>query len=115
MFYKSDEHKKDTEKILQTFGISDIAKDIEYGSIAYVVAATYKTDDFITCIDDDNNIDLDKLFKSMEVWSYSEKSMIRFALQCFNGSIDDIKLSDVMRSLDDDNTKVIKQAIDIRY
>lgn len=115
MFYKSDEHKKDTEKILRTFGISDIAKDIEYGSIAYIVAATYKTDDFITCVDDDNNIDLDKLFKLMAVWSYSEKSMIKFGLQCFNSSIDDIKLSDVMRSLDDDNTRVIKQAIDIRY
>lgn len=34
--------------------------------------------------------------------------MIRFALQCFNGSIDDVKLSEVMRSLDEQNVKVIK-------
>lgn len=41
--------------------------------------------------------------------------MIRFALQCFNGSIDDIKLSEVMRPLDVENVKVIKQAIETRY
>ncbi len=54
----------------------------------------------------------------LKLWGFfstSEQGMIRFALQCFNGSIDDIKLSEVMRSLDDENTKMIKQAIDIRY
>ena len=51
----------------------------------------------------------------MGVFSSSEKNMIRFALQCFNSSIDDIKLADIMYSLDNENVKVIKQAIDLLW
>lgn len=115
MYFKSDYHEEQTKMLLEKFRKSDVLQDIEYGSFAYIVGATYKAEKIAETIDEDNTIDLDKLYEIIGVFSSSEQGMIRFALQCFNSSIDDIKLSDVMRPLDDENTKVIKQAIEIRY
>lgn len=115
IYFKSNLHEELTKLLLEKMGKESLLQNIEYGSFAYVVGATYKVNQIIHTIDDDNNIDLDELYNIMGVFSTSEQGMIRFALQCFNTSIDDIKLSDVMRPLDDENTKVIKQAIDIRY
>lgn len=115
VYYKSDYHEEQTQTILDKFKQETITQDIEYGSIAYVVGATYKAEYLIKTIDEYNTIDIEKLYEVMDVFSSSERSMIRFALQLFNSSIDDIKLSDVMHSLDEDNSKVIKQAIDLRY
>lgn len=115
MYYKDEMHKEQTMEILKKFGQTTIHQDVEYGAFAYIIGATYKAEYIIQCIDEDGNIDLDDLFEIMGVFSTSEQGMIRFALQCFNGSIDDIKLSEVMRPLDDENMKMIKQAISIRY
>lgn len=114
MYFKSDYHEEQTKMLLKKFRKSDVLQDIEYGSFAYIVGATYKAEKIAETIDEEG-IDLDKLYEIIGVFSSSEQGMIRFALQCFNSSIDDIKLSDVMRPLDDENTKVIKQAIEIRY
>lgn len=115
MYFKSDYHEEQTNLLLEKFGKTDVLQDIEYGSFAYIVGATYKAEKIAETIDEDNTIDLDELYEIIGVFSSSEQGIIRFALQCFNSSIDDIKLSDVMRPLDDENTKVIKQAIEIRY
>lgn len=115
IYFKSDFHEEQTKILLEKFKKEDVLQDIEYGSFSYIVGATYKAKQIAEAIDEDNTIDLDDLYEIIGVFSSSEQGMIRFALQCFNNSIDDIKLGDVMRPLDDENTKVIKQAIEIRY
>lgn len=115
LYFKSDLHKEQTLKILNVFNQLNISSDLYYGCLAYVVGATYKADCLIKAIDEDKTVNIDRLYKSMEVLSHSERVMIRFGLQLFNSNMDDIKLSDVMQSLDSDNIKVIKQAIDLFY
>lgn len=115
IYFKSELHEEQTNLLLEKMGKASLLKDIEYGSFAYIVGATYKVNQIMQTVDENNSIDLDELYNIIGVFSSSEQGMIRFALQCFNSSIDDIKLGDVMRPLDDENTKVIKQAIDIRY
>lgn len=115
IYFKDKLHEEQTNILLEKMGEESVLQDIEYGSFAYIVGATYKAKDVIKAIDEHNNIDLGLLYDIFAVFSASERVMIRFALQCFNNSIDNIKLSEVMQPLDDKNTKVIKQAIDIRY
>lgn len=115
LYFKSDLHKEQTLKILNAFNQINITGDLFYGCLAYVVGATYKADYLVKVIDADRNIDIGVLYENIQVLSHSERVMIRFGLQLFNGSIDDIKLSDVMQPLDNENIKVIKQAIDLFY
>ena len=115
LFYKDEVHERQTNEMLEKFCLSSIKQDAECGVFAYIVGAVYKVPHLIECIDNEGSIDLDLLYEKIAVFSSSEKHMIRFALQCFNGSLDDIPLSNVMWSLDAKNTRVIKQAIDIRY
>lgn len=114
IFFKDELHKEQTELLLNKFGISSIQEDSYYGTFSYIVGATYKSNHIAKTIYD-CQIDVDEIYEMIKVYSSSEKYMIRFALQCFNGSIDDIRLSDVMHSLDDVNAIVVKQAINIRY
>lgn len=115
IFYKSDFHEEQTNLILNKFGLTNLFQDVEYGVFAYIVGATYKAKDIVKAIDDEGTIDIDKLDSIIEFYSSSEKKMIEFALQLFNSRLSDIKLTHVMESLDDENTKVIKQAVLIRY
>ena len=115
MYYKDKVHEEQVKCLLNKLKLEKISQDIKYGTFAYIVGATYKAKYIMKIIDEDNNIDLDMLYDEIDVYSTSEQHMIRFALQCFNYSIDDIQLGETMRSLDALNTKVIKQAIDIRY
>lgn len=111
IYFKSEEHEAQMSRLLDKLGNDSL----EYRVFAYIVAATYKADQILKVIDDEGYIDVDEVYDVIGVYSGSERCMIRFGLQCFNGGIDDIKLGDVMRSLDSDNTRVIKQAIDMRY
>ena len=88
--------------------------DREYGSLAYLIAATGKTGALADLFDDEG-VDVPQLQERMGVFSSSERSMIRFGLQLFNSRIDDIKLHDVFWSLDEENAKVIKSVIDYRF
>lgn len=114
IYFKSDHHKEQTALILEAFGKQNIEDDYFYGSLAYVVGATYKADYLLKVIGTDNIIDIEKMYEDIKELSHSERVMIRFGLQLFGG-IDDIELSKVMQPLDSENTRVIKQAIDIRY
>ncbi|MCY7865918.1 hypothetical protein P8918_13165 [Bacillus spizizenii] len=113
-YFKSDFHEQQTNLLLKKLGRSTVTEDLEYGVFAYVTGATLKAEKVEQAIDGEG-VDIEKLYEIIDVFSSSEKAMIRFALQCFNSSIDDIKLSEVMRSLDDQNTQVVKQAINILY
>lgn len=114
VYFKNELHEEETNLLLERMGKESLLQDVEYGSFAYIVGAIYKAKQVSKAIDEEG-IDLDKLYEIIGVFSSSEIVMVRFAVQCFNGSIDEITLGEVMRPLDDENTKVIKQAIDIRY
>lgn len=115
MYFKDEEHKEQTFAILNAFGKESVDQDLQYGMLAYIVGATYKGNHLLKFINEYGEIDIDNFYEYMKVFSNTEKSMIRFAFQCYNNAIDDIKLSDVMWSLDAKNTRVIKQAINILY
>lgn len=114
VFFKDDSHEADTATILHALGKARLSDDVEYGTFAYVAGATGKMAQIQKAFDAEG-LDVDKLYDLMGVFSSSEKGMIRFALQCFNNSIDDIPIGEVMRPLDDANKQVILQAVDMRY
>lgn len=115
VYFKNPEHEQQTKIIMEKFNWPNVPLSVEYTLFAYIVAATGKAKQIVPLIDDDNYIDIDNLYKTIAPYSNSERSMIRFALQCFSSSIDQIPLSDVMCSLDSSNIKVIKYAIDTLY
>ena len=116
IYFKSTEHKESSQQFLELFGKEDFLGDVEYGTVAYIFGAlSYKFNDLISVIDDDQSLDVGKLYELIDVYSSSERNMIRFAMQCFNSNIDDICLNDVLYSLDNENALVIKTAIEIRY
>lgn len=115
IFYKDDFHEEQTRQLLDKFKKVDVLQDIEYGSFSYMVGATYKANQVENVIDEEGHLDVDKLYEVIAVFSTSEQNMIRFGLQLFNSSIDDIALGEVMRPLDEGNTQVVKQGIEIRY
>ena len=113
LLFKDKDHENDFFYLMiETF--KRPFDDREYGSLSYLVAATGKTGDVIN-IYDHEGLDIDILRDRMGVYSSSEIAMIRFGLQLFNSNIDDIKLNDVFWSLDDENTAVVKAAIDYRF
>lgn len=122
MYFKNDYHEKETVQLLKKLGKFDesksidgnILQDVEYGALAYIIGATYKAD-FLERAFSTEGIELEKIYEIIGPYSSAEKGMIRFALQCFNSNMDDIKFSDAMYSLDGENTNVIKQAIDFLY
>lgn len=115
LYFKDDLHEAQTAELLEKFNLSTIKQDVERGALIYIVGAVYKGSYLIKCIDEYGDIDFDDFYDYIALFSTTEQEMLRFGIQCFNGSIDDIKLSEVMRSLDDRNTVVIKEAINIRY
>lgn len=115
VFYKDEFHKEQTEILLNKFGMEDLFSNVEYGSFAYIVGATGKAKNIIKCFDETNSIHTNLFYETIQVYSSSEKDMLLFALQCFNGSLSEITLDDTFRSLDSNNEKTIKQAINIRY
>lgn len=115
IYFKSDLHKTHTYKTLKMFNENELENDVYVGSFAYLVGATFKADRIGKMIYDDGTIDLKGIYDEIKYYSTSEKAIIRFALQLFNSSIDDILIGDVMQSLDSKNIKAVKQAIDIRF
>lgn len=113
--YKSKEHENQCVQILQKLGLLTVDQNKELGSFAYIVSATYKTNNILPTLYDNGSIDVETYLDLIKPFSSSEKAMLMFAIQCFNASTSDISLTDVFRSLDTENTFIIKQAINIRY
>lgn len=84
IYFKDRLHEEQTNILLEKMGEKSVLQDIEYGSFAYIIGATYKAKDVIKSIDEHNNIDLGLLYDTFSVFNASERVMIRFALQCFN-------------------------------
>lgn len=114
MFFKDEYHQQLADKLMKKFGFQTLEDDREYGSFCYVASATYKENQLLK-VADPSGVDLDVLNEQLSVYSNSERAMIRFALQLFSSDLDDITIPEVMRSLDEQNEKVIVQAIQFRY
>jgi len=115
MYYKDEYHEQQTKELLAVFNKEEVLDDIEYGVFSYLVGGIGKVKGIKKTIDEYGNIDISKVYKEIEVYSSSERSIVRFAMQCFNSNIDDITLAELMYSLDASNTRLVKQAIDLRY
>lgn len=113
IFWKDDFHKKSFHMILDKMKQNE-RFDCYYYSFAYLVAAAGKAKEILEYIDEEG-IELDDLMNGIEVFSNSEKSMIRFALHLFNNNLGEIYFHDVVRSLDPDNYRSVLEAIQIRY
>lgn len=114
MFFKSDYHEEIANKLMKLCGFERLEDNKEFGSFCYVASATYKLNNLEEVVGEDG-IDLDTLEQKMLVYSTSEMSMIRFGLQLFNESIDDITIPEVFSSLDEENKKVVLEAIKFRF
>lgn len=115
LIYKNEVHENQCNQILQKLGLLTVEQNKEIGSFAYIVSATYKGNQILPALYDNGSIDIEKYLDVIKPFSSSEKAMLKFAIQCFNGSFSDIAIPDVFRSLDTENTAIIKQAINIRY
>lgn len=110
--FKDESHEADFWFLIEK--VDRPLSDREYGSLMYMIATSGKTDALLDLIDSDG-VDVEILQERMGVFSSSERAMIRFGLQLFNSSIDDIKLADVFWSLDEENVKSVKSVIDYRF
>lgn len=115
MYFKNEKHKEDLELLLNKFGLSDVKNNVYYGSLAYIVSATGKANKIAKTFKSDGSINTREYLNIIKVFSSSEQALLKFALQCFNSSLSEITIADVFYSLDSKNTKVVKQAIEIRY
>lgn len=114
MYFKSDYHEETALKLMNLCGFKRLEDDREYGSFCYVTTATYKFND-LQEVASEEGIDLDTLEQKMLVYSPSEMDIIRFGLQLFNANLDDITIPQVFSSLDEENKKVVLEAIKFRY
>lgn len=87
--------------------------DPEYGSFAYLMAATQKQSGLRHC--DQDGIYIGELQEHIGVWSSGERALARLAIQLFNSSYDDITVWDAFYSLGNDWGKAAIQGIKIRY
>lgn len=109
MYFKSDEHKKLFLALKDKAGQGD---DCEYTAALYVLAALGKP---IEKYVQPGAIEFKKLKQVSRAWSSSEKALIKLAATLFNSSVWSVKVSDVFRHLDEENTRVALQGLEIRY
>jgi len=110
MYYKNDEHRDLFLTLKQKAGQGD---DCEYISALYVLAALGKQ--VATYVQSDDIDFKDLLTDIVQVGSSSERALARLAASLFNTSTWPISIGYVFRYLDEENTKVALQALEIRY
>ncbi|WP_288959428.1 hypothetical protein [uncultured Aminobacterium sp.] len=111
MYFKNDndEHKDLFLTLKEKAGQGD---DCEYTAALYVIAAIGKP---IRASILKSGINFSEWFKEAEIWSSSERSLLRLAATLFNASTWPVTIEDVFYSLDEDNVRVALQALEIRY
>lgn len=109
MYFRDDRHRDIFLALRQKAGVG---KDCEYDSALYVLAALGKP---IEKYVQPGAIEFKKLKQVSRAWSSSEKALIKLAATLFNSSVWSVKVSDVFRHLDEENTRVALQGLEIRY
>lgn len=79
----------------------------------YALAATgkEKVKEYIQ----NDRIDFDSLFEDAELWSSSEKALIKLAATLYNSSTWPVTIGDVFYPLDTQNIQVVLDALKMRY
>jgi hypothetical protein len=110
MYYKSNEHK---ELFLSLKEKAGQGKDCEYDSALYVLAALEKhVEEYVS---KGGGIKFPQLFEDAEVWSSSERALLRLAGVLFGAGVVSVTVEDVFWHLDEENCRVALQALEIRY
>ncbi len=109
MYFIDDVHKN---RFMVLKAKADQGNDCEYSSALYVLAALGKP---IEKYVQPGAIEFKKLKQVSRAWSSSEKALIKLAATLFNSSVWSVKVSDVFRHLDEENTRVALQGLEIRY
>lgn len=114
MYFKDDVHKENTYDLLSAFKRNTLEEDRDIGTFCYIASAVYKHEDIAPLVGI-GGINMEGIEEKLLFYSNSEQAMIRFAIQHISDHLDDITLPEVMRSLDEENKKVILTAIQFRY
>jgi hypothetical protein len=108
MYFRDDRHRDIFLALRQKAGVG---KDCEYDSALYVLSALGKS--VIPNYIDLATIKMRALKRVAAPWSSSEKALVNLAAALFGAGKAD--LSDVFWHLDEENTRVALQALEIRY
>jgi hypothetical protein len=109
MYFIDDVHKN---RFMVLKAKADQGNDCEYSSALYVLAALGKP---IEKYVQPGAIEFKKLKQVSRAWSSSEKAMLKLAATLFNNSTWSVRVADVFRHLDEENTRVALQGLEIRY
>ena len=109
MYFKSDDHKKLFLALKQKAGQGD---DCEYTAALYVLSTLGKP--ILKYIQPDG-IEFSSLFNDSIAWSSSERALIKLAAALFNAARSPAYIDEVFYSLDEENTRVALQGLELRY
>lgn len=116
MYFKSDWHKQLYNQFLAKRDES--YRDVYFKVFCYVAAATGK-EQVGQVLVDNHRIDLEKLQEISGPYSSSEKALLELAIQLYNGNSlqgeSPATITDICRSLDNQNQKVVVHALTLRY
>ncbi|MDD3057137.1 MAG: hypothetical protein PHO72_02400 [Sphaerochaeta sp.] len=108
-YFKNNDHR---DQFLILKAKAGQGNDCEYCSAIYVLAALGKSVEKHVQL---GGIKFLALFKDAEVWSSSEKALVKLAAALFNADAWPVTIEDVFYSLDEENIRVALQALEIRY
>ena len=110
-YFKNNDHRDQFLALKQKAGQG---KDCEYDSALYVLAALEKhVEEYVS---KGGGIKFPQLFEDAEVWSSSERALLRLAGVLFGfGAGVSVTVEDVFWHLDEENCRVALQALEIRY
>ena len=109
MYFKSDIHRNRFLVLKKKAGQGN---DCEYAAAIYVLSAMGKP---VEKYVQPGDINFSRMFRETHVWSSSERALTRLAATLHNAAVWPIAIYDVFYSLDEENTRVALQALEIRY
>lgn len=109
MYFKDDKHKELFLALKQKAGQGN---DCEYTAALYVLSALGKP---IEKYVQPGAIEFKKLKQVSRAWSSSERALIKLAATLFNAARSPAYIDEVFYSLDEENTRVALQGLELRY
>lgn len=110
MYFKNEAHKDRFHRLIAQAGQEN---NREYTAALYTIAALGKRVD--KYIGKGGGICFPDLFEDAEVWSSSERALLKLAGVLFGASMYSVAVDDVFWHLDEHNCQVALQALEIRY
>lgn len=114
LYFKLDGHVTEMQELLKAFGIRSLYQSKEHTVLCYYISAVFKGKYLIDDISEDG-LNMEGIEEKLLSYSPSESGLIRFGLQLFNPTMDDITIPEVFFSLDEENSKVLISGLAFRY